>query len=135
MIKDNNYIVIQGFMVNELKLKGAELMVYAIIYGFSQDGKSKFTGSWKYLATWCNVSEREIAKVLKKLVEKELIIKEKTMNKVQYQVGTKFIVGVNKVHGVGELSSHNNIDNNIEINRKNERKEIFDYKWLDDSEV
>lgn len=133
-------------MVNELKLKGAELIVYAIIYGFSQDGKGKYNGSWKYLASWCNVTEREIAKVLKKLVEKELIIKEKNMNKVQYQVGTKFIVdmnkvhkGVNKVHGEGEQSSYNNIVNNIEdnieINRKNERKEIFEYDWLNDDEI
>lgn len=139
MIKDENYIVIQGFMVNELKLKGAELIVYAIIYGFSQDGKSKFTGSWKYLASWCNVTEREIAKVLKKLVDKGLIEKEKTMNKVQYRVGTKFILKVNKVQSVGEQSSYNNIDNNInnnlDINRKNERKEIFEYDWLNDNEL
>lgn len=143
MIKDNNYIVIQGFMVNELNLKGAELMVYAIIYGFSQDGKTKYNGSRGYLAKWCNVTEREIGKVLKKLVEKELITKEKTGNKVQYQVGKKFLergnkvpTMVNKVPTKGELSSYNNIVNNIEdnieINRKNERKEIFDYEWLDD---
>ena len=133
-------------MVNELKLKGAELIVYAIIYGFSQDGKGKYNGSRGYLARWCNVTEREIAKVLKKLVDKELIIKEKTGNKVQYRVGTKFILrvnkvhrGVNKVHTEGELSSYNNIDNNInnnlDINRKNERKEIFEYDWLNDNEL
>lgn len=131
-------------MVNELKLKGAELIVYAIICGFSQDGKSKFNGSWKYLASWCNVTEREIAKVLKKLVDKELIIKEKTGNKVQYQVGTKFMLRVNKVHGVvnkvhteGELSSYNNIDNNIDNNledNKKERKELFEYDWFDEFE-
>ena len=130
-------------MVNELNLKGAELMVYAIIYGFSQDGKTKYNGSRGYLAKWCNVTEREIGKVLKKLVEKELITKEKTGNKVQYQVGKKFLergnkvpTMVNKVPTKGELSSYNNIVNNIEdnieINRKNERKEIFDYEWLDD---
>ena len=122
-------------MINELKLKGTELLVYAIIYGFSQDGKNKFTGSWKYLASWCNVTERDIAKVLKKLVDKKLIIKRKTMNKVQYRVGTKFIEEMNKVHGVGEQSSYNNIDNNIEDNRKNERKEIFEYDWLNDNEL
>ena len=133
-------------MVNEIKLKGAELIVYAIIYGFSQDGKGKYNGSRGYLAKWCNVTEREIGKVLKKLVEKELIIKEKTGNKVQYQVGTKFLVRgnkvptmVNKVPTKREQSSYNNIDNNInnnlDINRENERKEIFEYDWLNDNEL
>ncbi len=134
MVKNSNYIVIQGFMVKELKLKGTELLVYAIIYGFSQDGKGKFTGSWKYLASWCNVTERDIAKVLKKLVDKGLIEKEKTMNKVQYRVGTKFMLKVNKVQSVGEQSSYNNIDNNLDINRKNERKELFEYDWFDEFE-
>ena len=35
---NENYILITGWMVNELKLKGSELFVYALIYGFSQDG-------------------------------------------------------------------------------------------------
>ena len=35
-IKNENYVVIQGWMVNELNLKGNDLMVYAIIYGFTQ---------------------------------------------------------------------------------------------------
>ena len=33
-IKDENFIMIQGWMVNMLNLKGNELLVYAIIYGF-----------------------------------------------------------------------------------------------------
>ena len=33
-VRDENHIVIQGFMINELNLKGTELLVYAIIYGF-----------------------------------------------------------------------------------------------------
>ena len=38
-VKKDSYICIEAFMVNELKLSGTELIVYAIIYGFSQDGK------------------------------------------------------------------------------------------------
>lgn len=144
MIKDDNYIVIQGFMLNELKLKGNELLIYAIIYGFSQDGKNKYNGSREYLAKWCNSTERGIGKALKRLVDNELIIKEKTGNKVQYQVGTKFLSRgnkvpsmVNKVPTKRELSSYNNIDNNIEDNledNKKERKELFEYDWFDEFE-
>ena len=47
-IKNDNYIAIQGFMVKELELTGNELIAYALVYGFSQDGESKFKGSLNY---------------------------------------------------------------------------------------
>ena len=31
---NNQFYIIQGWMVNELKLKGNELICYAVIYGF-----------------------------------------------------------------------------------------------------
>ena len=52
MVKENTYINIQAFMRNDLNLKGNELLVYAIIYGFSQDEETKFTGSSTYIADW-----------------------------------------------------------------------------------
>ena len=64
---NENYIVIQGWMINELKLKGNELMVYAIIYGFSQLESQKFTGSLQYLADWTNSTKQGVQKSLKKL--------------------------------------------------------------------
>ena len=42
------YIVIQDWMISDLQLKGNELLTYALIYGFSQDGESEFKGSLKY---------------------------------------------------------------------------------------
>lgn len=36
-IKPNSYYSIQYWMINELGLKGLELSIYAIIYGFSRD--------------------------------------------------------------------------------------------------
>lgn len=35
MVKPENYITIQGWMRTELDLKGNELNLYAIIYGFT----------------------------------------------------------------------------------------------------
>lgn len=84
MIKDDNYIVVQGWMVTQLKLKGNELLVFAIIYGFSQDGESRFTGGRQYLADWTNSTKQGIQKNLKSLLEKGYIQKEeKTINGVK----------------------------------------------------
>ena len=44
LVSDNNYINIQGWMVSKLNLKGNDLLIYAIIYGFSQTNNQRFTG-------------------------------------------------------------------------------------------
>ena len=75
-MNNSNFITIQGWMVNELNLKGNELLVYAIIYGFCQDEESKFQGNRRYLAEWCNASLPSVDLALKKLIEKQLVIKE-----------------------------------------------------------
>ena len=82
---NDNYIVIQGWMVNELNLKGNELMVYAIIYGFSQLENQRFTGSLQYLADWTNSSKQGIRKSLKRLLDKGYIVKnDKIINNVKF---------------------------------------------------
>ena len=73
-VKDGNYIVIQSFMVKDLHLKGNELLIYAIIYGFSQDEQA-FTGSIQYLADWANCSRHTVIDNLKSLCDKNLISK------------------------------------------------------------
>ena len=81
---DNNYINIQYWMVSKLNLKGNELLLYAIIYGFSQDGNSVFSGSSSYLESWLNTSKQTVFNTLKSLVEKGLIIKmDKIVNGVK----------------------------------------------------
>ena len=75
-INDNNYYVINGWMINRLRLKGVSLSAYAIIYGFSQDGDNEFTGSLQYLCDFCGgVSKPTIIKALKELTEKKYIIR------------------------------------------------------------
>ena len=75
IIKDTNYFVIHGWMLNVLHLSGNELMAYAIIYGFSQDETSEFRGSRSYLSKFMNVSLRTVDNVLASLQEKCLITK------------------------------------------------------------
>nr|UWF88659.1 MAG: Replication initiator protein A (RepA) N-terminus [Bacteriophage sp.] len=74
-VKDNNFIAIQGWMRTRLNLKGNELLIYALIYGFSQDGNSRFTGSRKYIAEWCGCSLDTVDRSLSSLVGKGLLAK------------------------------------------------------------
>lgn len=78
LVKNENYYVVKGWMINDLKLKGNERIVFAVIYGFSQDGESWFEGSRDYLANWCNCTLPGLDKNIKSLLEKELIIKKTT---------------------------------------------------------
>ena len=74
-MKANNYITIQGWMITELGLKGNDLITYALIFGFSQDGDSKFTGSMKYLTSTLGCTKNTARGILKRLIESGLIEK------------------------------------------------------------
>ena len=77
-IKNENFYVIQGWMMNELKLKGNDLGVYAIIYGFTQTKNASYSGSLCYLAEFLNVDKRTIQNALKRLLQKNLIEKQES---------------------------------------------------------
>ena len=73
MISDYSYIHIAGWMINRLGLSGNELLIYAAIFGFSQDNESKFHGSGSYLANWCGCSLRSVQRSIKSLQDRGLI--------------------------------------------------------------
>ena len=107
-----NYIVILEFMTNELGLKGSDLLVYALIYGFSQDGESKFYGSRKYIAEWFNCSLPTIDKALNNLLDRNLIIKEEEIiNGVKFNRFTtnkETLQGIKKLYRGSKETLHNN---------------------------
>ena len=74
-ILDDNYFQVSGWMLNRLKLKGIALNVYAIIYGFSQDGESSFNGSRQYLCDFTGATKPTIDRALSELREMNLLIK------------------------------------------------------------
>lgn len=143
-MKNENYLVIQGWMINELELKGNELLTYALIYGFSQDGCSCFSGSQSYIAETLKISRQAVVDILKKLIEKQLIIKiDKEINNVKlcdYKVNQTLIPVKNFDRGCKEtlqggcketLHHNNNIDiykdnnnNNIQ-NQNDNQNDIF----------
>jgi hypothetical protein len=74
-------------MVTNLGLRGDELIIFAIIYGFSQDGKSLYKGSSNYLSFWTGRSKETILNKLKSLRKKRMIariIKSSTKNADRY---------------------------------------------------
>lgn len=132
-VQNENYVVIQGWMINDLKLKGNELIVYAIIYGFTQIEGQLFNGSLQYLADWTNSTKQGVIKNLKSLIEKGYIVKnEKIINGVKFceYYTTKLNEVLNKVEqGIKQSltppikqSLNNNIDLDNSINNNNDNK-------------
>lgn len=139
---NDNYIVILSWM-NDLGLSLVEKTVYAIIYGFSQDGVSAFSGSRQYLADWCECSSlRTIDAALNKLVERKLICKKiEVVNNVRYCkyvadcTGRAIIArGVEQNCPGGRANfAHNIIDNNADtdVSANSDNKahaQAFDFK-------
>lgn len=117
-MKNNNFITIQGWMVNDLKLSGNELICYALIYGFTQDEESEFRGSLQYISDWLGISKQNVRLIIKRLVEKGLIIKrDEFINNVKfcrYTVCMKQPQGMNVsfMGGGNETATDNNSNNN-----------------------
>lgn len=109
------FITIQGWMRTQLNLKGNDLLVYAIIYGFSQDGETRFTGSLQYLADWCGATKQGVQKNLKNLIDKGYIEKfEVEKNGVRF-CEYSCIVCNSVVHPM-QHSCTNNIEDKKEVN-------------------
>ena len=77
-MKQGDYIVILAPMVSELKLSGNNLIIFALIYGFSKDGFNKFEGSIDYICKWTNISRPTVISCLKVLVDCGYLNKEET---------------------------------------------------------
>ena len=103
-IRDSNFITILAPMITKLKLKGNELLVFALIHGFSQDGESRFKGSLRYLIEWTGLDKSTVIKLLKQLVDKQYINKfEYEKNKVRYcEYTSNYWVGKSNYPPVGK---------------------------------
>ena len=77
-----HYITIERWMVSNLGLRGDELLIYAIIYGFSQHNNNFFTGSSRYLSFWTGKTKETMLKDLKKLRNKGLIARKKKVSNI-----------------------------------------------------
>jgi hypothetical protein len=106
------YMVILPWMREELDLKGNELLVYALIHGFSQEAQGCFFGSLEYISKACGCSRGTTIGTLKSLQNKGLIHKrellENNVKMCQYTAITggsaKIELPVQKLNGGSAIS-------------------------------
>lgn len=75
-LRNDNFVTLCGWMINNLNLTGNELIVYAIIYQFSQDRNSWCYASQDYLAEWIGSSTRTVRTIINSLIEKKVLLKK-----------------------------------------------------------
>ena len=134
-MKENNYITIPGFLRTRLDLKGSELIITALIYGYSQDGNSWFMGKTEYIAEWVGITDKNVLRSLKSLTEKGILEKKEMFvnNKAKrcyYRFNFECAELQNgTVAGYQNGTVNNNIYNNISddnIKPENEFSGFFD---------
>lgn len=85
--KFTNYIVIQPWMFSNLKLSGNEAIVFAIVYGFSQDGKSWYRGGSYYIEQTTPFTQRTAKTHLWTLEKMGIIeMQKETVNGVERNI-------------------------------------------------
>ena len=145
------YILIQSWMISDLKLKGDALLVYALIHGFTVHGKGFSEISHSQLADRIGSSRRNVINAVQKLeaqgllkvtevVKDGLLYKnytavvpdiffDRTCEKSSQDGCKSFTGSVKKVHRecekisqvTGEKTSH--LNKNININKNKERED------------
>ena len=76
-----------------------ELVLYAVIQGFSQDGNSKFTGALSYLCDVTGKSKNTVSAALNGLLEKHLIVKDVLFCHFSLQIGpTRILYDIFRFH-------------------------------------
>ena len=117
-----SYVTIQDWML-DLGLTSSELMAYAVICSFGQDGKW-FQGSASYLGWWMGTKRKAtVIEALNSLVKKGLVKKRERLDGGVHRCDYRPVrQPVRKAYRTGtESVPHNTIDNPIgekEINNK-----------------
>lgn len=104
-MKKFDYIVIQAPMISELGLKGNSLLLFAMIHGFSKDGKNRFRASLDEMAEWLITSKGAVSSTLKALEKSGYIIKHdvKDGNRERPEYSTNYEALMAKVEAEGSL--------------------------------
>ena len=115
-------------MRTRLRLRGNDLICFALLYGFSQDGASEFRGSLRYIREATGVAtDQSVLNIIKRLEDMGLVTKTtkvsggvKSSSYKAYSTPLKNREGVLQNLEGGSLKNRdNNIDiNNIDINIK-----------------
>ena len=104
-MKKFDYIVIQAPMISELGLKGNSLLLFAMIHGFSKDGKNRFRASLEDMSEWLVTSKAAVSSTLKALEKSGYItkhdVKDGNIDKPEYSTNYEALMA--KVEAEGSL--------------------------------
>ena len=149
-LREDNYVHIAGWMYMLGLDKLNELIAFAIVHGFSQDGETKYKGGLSYIAELLMCDKRTAMRVMTSLEEKGLVEKsQKEINGVKfnrYSVPAGVVKNCHQwcqnVTGGSENLSHKNTNkeiNNIivveDAHTHTREKSDFDYvlEWICDN--
>ena len=133
-VYSTNFLNIQGWMLRLGLSSFTEVAAFALVYGFSQDNNSEFSGSLSYIQDWLMCSRPTAIKVMKTLEDKNFIIKTqleisnvivnkykvnlRVVNETYYQLNSNFIPSKDDVFGASKedlLPSKEALPNNKDI--------------------
>lgn len=143
-INEINFITIQGWMYRLGLSNISEIVAYAIIYGYSQDGCSEFAGSLSYIQELLVCTRPTAIKIVKNLEEKGLIVKRQMevsgvlFNRyiANLEVVKKFYYPENNLTGGSKNSLPQYINDNnkekviINNNQKEKTKPIINLSYV-----
>lgn len=113
---EGGFVTIQSWMITELKLKRNEIMIFAIIYGTSQNGAGFFYGTKEYLCEWTGYKKRQVQQILANLVKKKYLKRDKMMkNNIEYTI---YYVS----EDILKIGCDNNRNNNKKNNNNNKNR-------------
>lgn len=140
-MRNENFYVVQGWMMSELNLSGNELTCYAIIFGATQGGQTWFMESRNYLSEWMNVTLPTVDKALSSLTEKGFLSKKSEfVNGVKFNsyranyfdfIPTKESLRGGSKESLGHNKDNDNIiKNEIDKSISKSSDELFETCWI-----
>lgn len=86
-VKDENYLKVYGWMMNQYELTNSELLVLAFIFGFD----SGYDGSLQYMADSTNMHRINAKKVVDNLVKKGFVKRKSRKGKTSIYTISKLL--------------------------------------------
>lgn len=95
-MRKSYFFTVQDWMVQDLKLRGADLLVFAVIYGYTQGAQGIFNGTGHYIAYITGLSRPSVVRSLdmlvsKQYVQKNVIYKSSRKRYTEYTLGDFFV--------------------------------------------
>lgn len=117
MNSSEQYYTVFGWMPTELKLKGSEILIFALINSFSNGAEGCYIGSYADIKAQTGLCRDSAIKTINRLIEKNLIVKiEKNTRCNCYRTNFE---EVEKIYQNGRKFLPKMVENSYQDSRKN----------------